>query len=74
MLEFVLELANCEEYLYSKFEKDLSLEIKEKMSIIGTQNYKKVVQLFWSVEKLTGERINHYLKLLNDCPLLGEVE
>ena len=35
-LEFVLELANFEEYLCFKFEEDLSLEIREKMSIIGT--------------------------------------
>ena len=41
--KFVLKLAYFEEYLYSKFEKDLSLEIKEKMLIMGTQNYKKVV-------------------------------
>ena len=34
--EFVPELANFEEYLCSKFEKGLSLEIKEKMSITGT--------------------------------------
>ena len=31
--EFVLIFANFEKYLYSKFEEDLSLEIREKMSI-----------------------------------------
>ena len=34
--KFVLELANFEEYLYSKFKEGLSLEIKEKMSITET--------------------------------------
>ena len=41
--EFIPELANSKEYFCSKFEKGLSLETKEKMSIIGTQSYKKVV-------------------------------
>ena len=36
LFEFVLELANSEEYLCSKFEEGLSLDIREKMSIIGT--------------------------------------
>ena len=31
--EFVPELINSEEYLYSKFEEGFSLEIREKMSI-----------------------------------------
>ena len=39
--EFVLELVNSEEYLYFKFEEGLFLEIKEKISIIETQSYKK---------------------------------
>ena len=34
--KFVLELANSEEYLYFKFKKGLSLEIKEKMFITDT--------------------------------------
>ena len=56
--KFVLELANFEEYLYSKFEDDLSLEIRENMSITGTQSYKEVVQLALRVEKLTCERMS----------------
>ena len=36
LAEFVPELANSEEYLCSKFEEDLTLEIKEKMSITRT--------------------------------------
>ena len=36
LAEFVLELANSEEYLCSKFEEGLSLKIREKMSITGT--------------------------------------
>ena len=51
--EFVVELANSEEYLCFKFEKGLTLEIREKMSISGSQIYKKVVQLALRVEKLT---------------------
>ena len=34
--EFVLELANFEKYLCSKFEEGLTLEIKEKMPITRT--------------------------------------
>ena len=56
LAEFVPKLANFEEYLYSKFEKGLSLEIKEKMSISGSQSYKEVVQLALKAEKPTGER------------------
>ena len=56
--KFILELANFEEYLHSKFERSLSLEIREKMSIIGTQSYKKVIPLALSAEKLTGERMS----------------
>ena len=59
LLEFVPDLAYSEKYLYSKFEEDLSLEIKEKMSIIGTQSYKKVVQLALRAKKLIGERMSH---------------
>ena len=36
LCEFVLELANSKEYLCSKFEEGLSLEIREKMSISGS--------------------------------------
>ena len=56
LADFVLELANSEEYLCSKFEKGLSLEIREKMSISGSQNYKEVVQLALRAEKLIRER------------------
>ena len=57
LVEFVLELANSKEYLCSKFEKGLSLEIRENISIIGSQSYKKVVQLALRAEKLTGEKM-----------------
>ena len=43
LADFVPELANSEEYLCSKFEEGLSLEIREKMSVSGSQGYKKVV-------------------------------
>ena len=43
LVEFVPELANFEEYLCSKFEEGLSLEIKKKRLIIGTQSYKKII-------------------------------
>ena len=56
LADFVPELANSEEYLCSKFEEGLSLEIREKMSVFGSQNYKEVVQLALRAEKLTGER------------------
>ena len=57
--EFVSKVANSNEYLCSKFEEGLSLEIREKMSIIGTTSYKEVVQLALKAEKLTGEKISH---------------
>ena len=41
--EFVPEMAGSEEYLCSKFEEGLNLEIREKMSVSGSQNYKEVV-------------------------------
>ena len=56
--KFVPELANSEEYLCSKFEKCLPLEIRENISITRIQSYKKVVQLALKVEKLTGERMS----------------
>ena len=49
-------MAGFEKYLSSKFEEGLSLEIREKMSVSGSQNYKKMVQLALRVEKLTNER------------------
>ena len=57
LAEFVLELANSEKYLCSKFEEGLSLKIREKMSVSGNQSYKEVVQLALRVEKLTKEKI-----------------
>ena len=36
LVEFGPELANSKEYLCSKFEEGLTLEIRENMSIIGT--------------------------------------
>ena len=56
LAKFVLEFANSKEYLYSKFEKGLRLEIREKMSVLGSQSYKKVVQLALKAKKLTGEK------------------
>ena len=58
LAEFVLELANFQEYLCFKFEKALSLRIREKMSITRSQSYKEVVQLAPRAEKLTGERMS----------------
>ena len=56
--KFVPELSNSEECLCSKFEEGLSLKIRKKMSITGTQSYKEVVQLALRAEKLTCERIS----------------
>ena len=56
LAEFILELANFEEYLCSKFEEGLSLEIQAKMSVSENQSYKEVVQLALRAEKLYGER------------------
>ena len=56
LAEFVPKLANFEEYLCSKFEEGLSLEIQEKMSVSGSQSYKEVVQLALRAEKHTRER------------------
>ena len=58
LAEFVLELANSEEYLCFKFKKGLILEIREKMLVSGSESYKKVVQLALRAEKLIGERIS----------------
>ena len=43
LVDFVLELANSKEYLCSKFEEGLSLKIREKMLVFGSQSYKEVV-------------------------------
>ena len=45
LAEFILELANSKEYLCSKFKKGLTLEIRKKMSVLGGQSYKEIVQL-----------------------------
>ena len=57
LVEFVHELANFEKYLCLKFEKDLTLEIRENMSVSSSQSYKELVQLDLRVEKLTSERV-----------------
>ena len=56
MAEFVPKMARFEEYLCSKFEEGLNLEIRKKISVSGSQNYKKMVQLALRVEKLANER------------------
>ena len=43
LVEFVPEVANFEDYLYSKFEEGLNLEVREKMSVSDNQSYKEVV-------------------------------
>ena len=58
LAEFVPKLANFEEYLCSKFEEGLTLEIREKMSVSSNQSYEEVVQLALRVEKLTSERMS----------------
>ena len=55
LAEFVIEVANFEEYLCSKFEKGLNLEIREKMFVSGNQSSKEVVQLALRAKKLTSE-------------------
>ena len=57
LVEFVPEVVNSEEYLCSKFEQGLNLEVQEKMSITGNQSYKEVMQLALRVEKLTSVRL-----------------
>ena len=57
MAKFVLEMVGSEKYLCSKFEEGLNLEIREKMSVFGSQNYKEVVQLALRAEKLANERV-----------------
>ena len=49
-------MAGSKEYLCSKFEEGLNLEIRKKISVSGSQNYKKMVQLALRVEKLANER------------------
>ena len=56
MAEFVPKMAGFEKYLSFKFEEGLNLEIREKMSVSDSQNYKEMVQLALRVEKLASER------------------
>ena len=56
LAEFGLVIVNFEEYLCSKFKEGLSLEIREKMLVSGSQSYKEVVQLALRVEKFIRER------------------
>ena len=58
LVGFVPKLANFEKYLCSKFEEGMTLENREKMSILGSQSYKKVGQLTLRAEKLTSERMS----------------
>ena len=58
LAEFVPEVSNSEDYLCSKFEEGLNLEVREKMSVSGHQSYKEVVQLALRAEKLANKRLN----------------
>ena len=58
LAEFIPEVINFEDYLRSKFEEGLNLEVREKMSVSGNQSYKEVVQLALRVEKLANEKLN----------------
>ena len=49
-------MTGSEEYLCSKFEEWLNLDIREKMSISDSQSYKEMVQLALRAEKLANER------------------
>ena len=53
--EFVPKMAGSEEYLCFKFEERLNLEIRKKMFVLGSQNYKKMVQLALRAKKLVNE-------------------
>ena len=57
LTEFVLKVAGSEEYLCSKFEEGLNFEIREKMYVFESQNYKEVVQLALRAKKLANERV-----------------
>ena len=57
LVEFVPKVANFEEYLCSKFEESLNLEVREKMYVSDNQSYKEVVQLTLKAKKLTSERL-----------------
>ena len=49
-------MVRFKEYLCSKFEEGLNLDIREKIFVLGSQNYKEMVQLALRVEKLANER------------------
>ena len=74
LTEFVPEVSNSKDYLCSKFEKGLNLEVREKMSVSGNQSYKEVVQLVLRAEKLANERLNRgkFQKRENFGFLLGQ--
>ena len=55
--EFVLEVVGFEEYLCSKFEEGLNLEIRENTLVSDNQDYKQVVPLTLRAEKLTNEQV-----------------
>ena len=57
LVKFVPKMVGFEEYLCSKFEEGLNLEIREKMSVSNSQNYKEVVQLALKAKKLANERV-----------------
>ena len=58
LAEFIPQLSNFEQYLCSKFEKSLTLEIRENMSLSGGQSYKEIVQLALRAKKFTSERMS----------------
>ena len=58
LVEFIPKLVNSKEYLCSKFEERLTLEIREKCQLQGLKVTRKVLQLALRVEKLTGERMS----------------
>ena len=57
LAKFVPEVVGSKEYLCSKFEEGLNLEIREKMSVFRSQNYKEVIQLALKAKKLANERV-----------------
>ena len=58
LAEFVPELTNFEEYLCFKFKEGLTLEIRKKIFVSGSQSYKEVVQFALRVKKVTSERMS----------------
>ena len=74
LAEFVPKVINSEDYLCSKFEEGLNLEVREKMCVSCKQSYKEVVQLSLRSEKLANERLNRgkFQKMKNFGFLLGQ--